>query len=480
VVFGADPLAVPRGDAPPLEQLAASEKRDLGLWDDVFAELDLDSMIVRRGRQLFRLSLTPSPRPVPLAKVPEARGLRIVAASRVKGSLWLFFESQDRAPFALEPGSGTRLDFEVPGLKVPPDRPPVIQSWVIAPHVGAAVLMISGGERRHWPRPRNDPIYFWVGLSARRGVQLPLGWDLEFFSADQKTAVLKKPQEKASRRRLLAALDMETGSLGGAVPNRQTSHWVPFDWSNKDQPKQLLAPRPPGAGAVDRFVGVSLDGRAVPLQVSLRQPYIPTMKALDGWLAFDLRGHGSPRRKDNSLWFSPLKKDEKPIRLAKHVMSSYEILAAGKCVFAASGFGPKQDSQEAFVYDAAEGKAWNVLEGVQRLPKLDPQLAGKGYVEDKMTVRLVQGFGKPTRGRLVLVLFSHRRGDLRSFVMGPSLRRQVWRRTVLLTSDGKRYETSVLRDQSRPDRIWLHNSGRIVIRTYKGGIQLHEIELKLR
>ena len=57
--------------------------------------------------------------------------------------------------------------------------------------------MISGRDsNERWPRPGNHPIYFWVGLATNRVLRLPIGWDLDYFSADQGVAVFQKPQER--------------------------------------------------------------------------------------------------------------------------------------------------------------------------------------------------------------------------------------------------------------------------------------------
>jgi hypothetical protein len=101
----------------------------------------------------------------------------------------------------------------------------------------------------------------------------------------------------------------------------------------------------------------------------------------------------------------------------------------------------------------------------------------------------LDGFGALDHGSLVLCLFSHFRGDMRAYIIpsqGKRLELTTWRRALILTSTGERYMTDLFREGNVPDRIWLHNSGKIVIAEHKwegGGagpkIQLRRIDLQL-
>ena len=115
---------------------------------------------------------------------------------------------------------------------------------------------------------------------------------------------------------------------------------------------------------------------------------------------------------------------------------------------------------------------WNVLENVDRLPELDKEFANKPYIEDKMSIRLIEGFGGSARDSLALSLFTHVQRDMRSISFSmeeKSMPRATWRRGILLATDGRRFMTNLFQDEALPDQIWLHNSGRIVMGRYGWG-----------
>ena len=473
----------------PAVELDVGERRDLGLWDDVVLPSGDESLILRRDSELFSLALGSGSSPEPRAEIPEAEGSRIVFGVRGAEETWLFFESETRVPFAFGLRSKTRLSFEVPGWEAPPGRPPVIQSWVVG--AGSAVLMISGGESsERWPRPGNRPIYFWVSLSSGKTAAITVGWDLAYFSEDQGVAVFEKPQEEQFQRRPLAGVDMKTGELAAAIPDRGEQRFVRFNWSDTAPAKPLFAPRRPQTGDLDSIVGVSLEGKAVPLQLSIAAPYIPTVKASGSWVAFHCRGNGSPREEDDSLWFGRLAESVEPVRVDTGVQD-FTIIGPGKCLFVQSGHGPKQTLSEAFVYDAAEDIVYNALGGVERLPPLDAALAAKSYVADRMAVRLIDGIGASGAASLALALFEHVRMDERAYfeLEGTAdLATEVWRHTLVISSNGRRYSPDLFREGSAPELIYLHNSGELIVGKYRWSqegerrvrrIQLSAIELDL-
>jgi hypothetical protein len=474
--------------APAMSICREREIRDLGLWDDVFYYDGSDFIILAKQTELFSLSMIPSGRIKKLATIPDMISTQMVDGVEYNGHQWLFCQSEETTPFAIDLNSGKKVDFEIPGLRITGEHAPVIQSSVTASHAGGVILMISGGDRDTWPRPGNRPIYFWMGLESGETVQFPAGWDLEYFSADQRVAVFEKPQEKVFQRRPVQAVDMKTGEVISSVPDRREEFWVPFNWSNKDRVKPLLGPRQQQPG--NWFAGVSVDGLACPLDILLNAPHMTSVKVLNDWVIFHLRGYGQPRKEPLSLWLSPVKKGAKPKHLADNVVA-YELIGDGKCVFGVTGYGAKGTSTEAFLYDAETNRAWNVLDGVERLPALDPELIEKEYIEDKMTLRMIPGFGGRHHDRLVLCLFSHFRGDMRSLILplrGQQRMSERWRRAVILTAKGQRYMTEVLRQGNIPDKIWLQNSGKIITATYKWvhtesgeqhKIRLNVIDLKL-
>src|SRR5205814_8424586 len=131
---------------------------------------------------------------------------------------------------------------------------------VIAERAGGAIFEVSGGDPDSWPRPENRPLYFWFGLDSGRIIQLPIGWDLLYFSADQTRAVFWKLQgERAPlgapqvAGRAVAAVRMATGDVTGDVPDRNVEFWIPFDWQDKNEVKPLHGRR-------DSFAGLSVNG----------------------------------------------------------------------------------------------------------------------------------------------------------------------------------------------------------------------------
>ncbi len=465
--------------APRLGVCDASDGVDLGLWDGVWQGDELDFLILRRGATLFSLPLNSTREPKPLGEFPTMSDSRIIWGGRGNDRLWVFCESPRLAPFALDVNSGTIVSFEIDGLKIPGSHTPSIQSWVHVPHLQAAVLMISGGDRATWPRPGNRPMYFWFSLKTGKVQSFPAEWGLDYLSADQSIAVF---QTGLTTRQ---AIDVKTGNEVESFPDRRQDVFVPFEWTNTDHARPLFTPD-------FKFVGLSDMGKSVPLQIRLQEPHVPSVKVATDWAAFHLRGHGAPRTNLWSLWFCPFQENAKPIHLAKHV-HAYEILGPGICAHAVSshrdrGASTEQffsnASREAFVFDARSNATWNVLDGIERLPELAPEISSKGYVNDKMSVSLIRGFGADVRSPLVLCLFAHSRYDMRAFIglrpqqanetllpqphkREPYVERQAWRRAVLLNSDGKRFQVSSFPPEFFDRKIWLHNSGRLVLGEFK-------------
>ena len=141
----------------------------------------------------------------------------------------------------------------------------------------------------------------------------------------------------------------------------------------------------------------------------------------------------------------------------------FQLLAAGRCVYTETGYGEKGDSQEAFVGKRAIGTTWNVLEDIDRLPALAPELAKNPYIEDRYRIQLVGSFGNSSRPRLVLCLFTHQQRDMRSHIapnaddhVPSGTRRQM----ILVGPDDKRLGLDSSNDKEQPRRIWLHGTGR--------------------
>lgn len=451
-------------EAPPLGRCTIGTTTDLGGWHDVFVLEESDSLILRRGAEVFMLGMGDAAKPQKMANLPDMGGTQIAYAGHSAKKVWLFCTSKNSLPFAVDLSSGKKVEFVIPGLKVPGDQSPVIQSCVMAENVGGAVLMISGGDKATWPRDGNRPIYFWFDLKSGRVVQMPVGYDLEFLSGDQAIAVFEKQSEKFKRRGK-AALDVGTGQEMERVFDRREKAWVPFNWSDTHRVKPLMAPEGPHPDGESRdcdIIGISMAGKLFPFSspIKKRQDLL-SPECVDGWVGFQLCKSGTPDIP--ALFCGPLNKEIRLEQVAERTLR-FKLLSKGRCVYVEGEHGPKHDSCEALVCDPVSRTTWNVLDGVVRLPELDAALAAKPQVSDTMDVRLVASFGEGKRQRLVLCLFSHWRRSS-SLSDGKFVPFQFWRRGVLVSGELVRGQVSIFEGRDRPDHIWLHNSGRLFFGT---------------
>lgn len=162
-----------------------------------------------------------------------------------------------------------------------------------------------------------------------------------------------------------------------------------------------------------------------------------------------------------------MKPEGTPFALAPDIVD-FALLDQGKMIFvhARSELNPdRKQSYEAFFWNPESKVAWNLLEGVERLPPLAPEFQKFSYIEDKIKITLIESSQKhPKWGRFVLAIFRHFRGDLRSFVWNSqekAIKRTFWQRAILLTSKGQRYLLDLFAEENLPDQLWLHSSGKI-------------------
>ena len=452
--------------APPLQVCGSTDKRDLGLWDEVFVCDDHEMIILRRGVGLFSLSTERADNPKELTTASVLANTQIVSCATTDERLWLFMESTRTTPFAIDAESGEVSEFQIPGLIVPGNHAAGIQSYVIVPHTDSVLLMIAGGDRDSWPRDGNRPIYFWMSLKSGKVIRFPIGWDLEYFSANQRVAVFKKPQETLIRTRTLQAVAMETGDCLANTPDRRNEHFVSFNWVDTQMVKPLYL-RTAETGDRDLFGGISMRGVVLPFDLQLGETsYLSTARAADNFVGFRLRREGANDLEASPFWIVSSKQPPAPECIAT-ATTDFALLTRGSCVYLTTGQGPKEASSEAFFHDYGNRSTWNILDGVPRLPELEAQFANRDYIEDTMNVRLVDSFG--VQGSLVLCLFQHDRREKRAITppaRGGSMERITWRRAVLLTSNGQRYLTDLFREGEVPDLIWLHDSGRVITGNY--------------
>jgi hypothetical protein len=260
---------------------------------------------------------------------------------------------------------------------------------------------------------------------------------------------------------------------------------VPFDWTETQRVKPLCTLRAE-TGDIGRFIGVALGGRAYPFETHWDEGrYLSTALERDGFVGFRVRREGVAGVTPSSFWIAQLGEETEPEHVQDDVID-FAMLPRGQCVFVTGGHGHRGTSTEAFVYRHATGTAWNPLQGVERLPPLDPKYADKDYIEDKMAVQLTPSFGSSTNDALVLCVFSHARGEMRAFREVPRkkpLERRRWRRALIVTSDGERFMTDLFREDMLLGRIWLHDSGRILVADgsgeRSGGREEHKLHLSI-
>lgn len=467
--------------APLLLQAEATEPIDLGTWDDACVIDGQDFVLLRRGAELFSLSRTSDEAPKLLRAEPALEHTTILAAQPFAERLWLMLQSRAGLPFAFDVKSSERSTFAIPGLALPGDQIPVIQTLIPVAHAGAALAMVSGGDGATWPRPENRPLYFWLDLQSGRVVSLPIGWDLSYFSADQTVAVFSKPSEKPFERPSLQGLQLRGGEWLRDVPNRRQELCIPFDWQDDQSVKGLYGRRAP-TGDADFFAGLSLAGSVLPLAMDLEgRQYLAQAKAHGDFLGFRLRKEGSVSGEPSPYWIVRDAEPRQPMRVANDV-TDFALLTEGQGVFvtyAGNGMqsqGQERAASEAWFHDA-QGSAWNVLQGVDRMPPLDERFATARFVLDKLSARLVESTGSVPKQKFVLCLFTHHRADMRANVFTDqreTFRAATWHRAIALTAARERYLVPFPKEQPEPELIWLHHSGRCL----SGDYVWHEVSDK--
>jgi hypothetical protein len=268
---------------------------------------------------------------------------------------------------------------------------------------------------------------------------------------------------------------MRTGERTDALPDLRKESHVSYTWTEYYPPQQSVTPlyeRRAGEGDADFFAGLSIAGRVVPIDLGLKKVhYLAQARAGDGYAAFRLRRDGTAKETPSPLWLLPLQEPRQVEEIAGDI-TDFAVLGRGNVVYVKGSAGRSVLSDyhhqaEALFRAREERSTWNVLDGVKRLPALDKALAGKTYIMDRMGVKLVEGFGSSRHDALVLCQFEHYRGDRRAFTIGMerSLETVTWRRTVLVTHDGRRYLMPPRPEGDVLDRYWLHNSGKLLIGT---------------
>jgi hypothetical protein len=477
-------INVPIIAAPIMRVCQEAKAQDLGLWDDVFRFENLDAVILRRGDELFSYSLVTS-ESKRISTVSDMAGSRIIDGISRGKHQWLFYQSDATRSFAIDLSTGKKVQFEISDAKLPDKHGTAIHAIVIAGSEGGSMVEICGDGVAGWPRDGNRPIYFWMSLESGKMVRLPTGWDLNYFSADQKRAVFENVSTNAMMYRPWVTLDMATGEMVSELPDQTKESWSEptmnfweasvSKYKNRQNVWQLRTPRTlarllhpqPGRGDIDdKFAGLSVNSVDYPLAMT----NIGTARCVDaksaGNLAvFWLQSDGG---EGNSLWVTQLKKNDAPILLATNC--SFEVLGGQHCALLVHNLFPAS-VPEALVYDAESNAAWNILDGVPLRLEIEAQAGGGadrlGTVGERVAsgagpmvaFRLIPGFGSARYPVEALCLCSTANVVPANVIPPP-----VQRMTVLLTAQGRRYQINLspdLRDLLL-GQSWLHNSGKLI------------------
>jgi hypothetical protein len=416
--------------APSSRALEIGAPVDLGTWDDTYLLPEPGLLLVRRGKQWFRLSVGADARPAPWFEQPEPQQARIEGHIDTGGMLWLIFGQGSYAPFALEPTRGKRLDFQVP------DTGCRLQSFVAVPHLGAMLAMVESVDQTKWPRPENRPLYFWASLTNENVKAMPVGWDLDWLTGDRTVAVFQGPLKtgRPFRPPDFFTLDLATGELRDERVYQSRSSYVPFDWCNRDLVVPVHAPWRRD-GTRERLAGVFDGRRVVPLALDVADPTRARATIFRDWVALPIERVDGPERADRPLWFAPLRDDAAAVELARNV-SSHALLGAGRCAFVVESM--TRGHAQAFVYDAGRSAAWNLREDIESLPALDDKLRADRLIHDSLGITLFPGIGPVPGSRPVLAWCSQYRSDIDQLRWPRLVPDQAWQCLVLVTADGRR------------------------------------------
>jgi len=471
--------------APVLLECQTSGPKDLGEWDDVYACGNQDFVLARHDDSLVLISTAAGFEKTNLAKSSILKDTQIDSAIWSGDNIWVFFKSSKGLPFAFEAHGEKNVQFEIPGLALPGSQAPTIDSCVPVLNAHAAIVSVSGGDVKTWPRDGNRPIYFWLSLDSGRVIQFPIGWDLDYFSPDQAVAVFAKGVVMSDGRRAFQGIKMSTGEATEKFPSCETDLFVGYSWTDRATVKGLsfgrsLLPN------VNYLQGVSINGDVFHLDIpnSAEQGHVAVkMKVNDGFAGFcfassDLRA-GSPA----SFWLAPLKEHGKAENLQDGVFD-FSLLSAGRCLIATND-KPSENQATKVLFEAYDNSSsWDVMDGVEHPPDADVKRADNSYVKDEASVHLVDGVGSNEHAPLALTIFSVTRRQSSPF-SGVVDVKVIWRRVIAITRDGKRCMTALFQNGIEPDGIWLNRAGTVIAVTKNwqepnsSKIRLSGFELKL-
>lgn len=479
---------IPVVSAPVMHHCRAAEVKDLGMWDDTLRFEDQDEIVLRRANSLFSYSLATG-RMKELHVTNRLAGVHLIEGMTWEQHQWMLCQSETNMPFAVDLSSGKTATFEISGVTVHGLNGPGIHA-VINSEIGqAALVVITGDGATGWPRAGNRPLYFWMNLASGQVKQFPIGWDLNYFSADQKRAVFENISTNAMMYRPWVTVDMDTGDVTEELPDRTKGLWSSVDgfwqtsyypWADLDHRRyvwelrspqtkiKLLYPQPGRGHADDTFAGLSVKGVDYPLTVPGIGRGASCLDAkVAGHLAvFAIANDGHSKE---WLWAAQLGRKGPPQLLATN-SDDFEMLGDQRCVLLVQNRNSSA-APELFAYDAVSNCMWNVLEGVSprtnavtnagNTNKFGAEFPRMASGMGPMTAyRLIPGFGSARYPARVLCLCSTS-GIIPQNMMPPPVQKVQ----ILLTDEGRRYQIHLppeLRDVFF-DHPWLHNSGKMII-----------------
>jgi hypothetical protein len=442
----------------------------LGVWDAVFNFVESDSLILRKGADLFSLSIVHSNE---LKKLVTDRALiksEILTGVEWNGHQWLLCDSYTAPPFALDLATARQVRFSLFGAK----HGASVGTCVVQKQAGAAILKISGGEPVVLPRDVDEDFYAWMSLESGKTVRFSADWSLEYSSTDQMVAVFSKELPKNDRNlkqhlpghpsRFLTGVNMKTGKEVNEFPDWTQYPWVKIDEGTQSSVRILMDPNQSKFGPPWSYAGFFVDDLPHPFATPPDSYCYPWASRAKGDCVFYLLYCGDASNRCRLMW-AKLDTNLRPRRVADKVID-LEMLKLSRCVYVTSKGDSHHDILEPFVYDANTTECWNILDGIMRLPELTQ--AQQSLSLDMMAIRLIPGFGSDTHAGLVLCLVRQARHDSRNAIPlshpeVPYVDFQDWNGAVLVSASGDRYLVSLSQHPDAQTKVWLHNSGKLFI-----------------
>jgi hypothetical protein len=482
-------ISVPIVAAPEMQKCQEAKIKDVGLWDDVFRFENSDFVLLRKKDELFSYSLI-TDELKKLRTVPSMIDSHIIDGITWGKRQWLFCQGATTIPFAVDLSSGKKVQFEIPRDKAHDEKAPVFYAIINAGFEGGTIISILAP---------GSLFYYWMDLDSGKIVKFPTGWDLNYFSADQKQAVFEGLwPPNALGYRPWVVVNMATGEVTGKLPDQTKVLWSEisenrrsstisegnrdvnpqFIWQlrSPQTPMKLLKPQIGRGFADDKFAGLSFNGVNYPFTVPGSGNRCVAAWVQGNLAAVFLLDEGGG---DNFLWVTHLGKPESLTLLATNYAfnSNFQMLGEHHCVLLNQN-ASLRSVPEAMVYDVKSHAEWNVFDGSPLWSEIittfggdvtntDAKIRRQSYfsgsnsgIGPMVSLRLVRGFGSALYPAKVLCLCSTI--NITTDYAIPTIPR---RSIILLTAQGNRYEIKLpksVNDLAFDQQFWLHNSGKLI------------------